>query len=82
MGPKKVYGEIVNDQLVSEPIPDWEDPLVPEFYDGVVLPSPALDYNYDITVYTFSKPGIYRIQWQMGDLQSNILTPEVLAEST
>lgn len=74
MGPKKIYGEYVDGRLVTEPLPKRGDPLVPLTYSGTVLPSPAVDYNYEITTYTFSKPGIHRIWWKIGSLQSNTLT--------
>jgi len=74
MGPKPIYGEYLDDQLATKPPPLDEDPLAPSMYSGRVLPSPALDYNYDITVYTFVEPGSHRLQWKMGALQSNVLT--------
>jgi hypothetical protein len=76
MGPKPIYGEYVNDELVTEAAPSG-DPLVPVEYSGATLPTPAVDYNYDITSYRFQMPGLYRIQWRMGSLQSNILSIEV-----
>ncbi|MDQ3743681.1 MAG: hypothetical protein M3444_04800 [Acidobacteriota bacterium] len=76
MGPKPVYGETVNGELVAEPSPAG-DPLVPAEYSGATLPSPAVDYNYDITSYTFDAPGEYRIQWQPGSLESNTLAVTV-----
>jgi hypothetical protein len=77
MGPKPVFGEYINDELVTEPVPAG-DPLVPAEYNGVTLPSPAVDYNFEITTYTFHGPGIYRIQWRLGKLVSNTL--EVVVE--
>lgn len=74
MGPKPIYGEYVDDQLVTKLPPSNEDPLAPSMYSGRVLPSPALDYNYDITVYSFAEPGIHHLQWKMGALHSNVLT--------
>lgn len=76
MGPKPVYGETVNGELVTDPVPDL-DPLQPSDYSGVTLPSPAVDYNYDITSYSFERPGVYYIQWQLRELKSNILTVNV-----
>ena len=76
MGPKAVQGEYVNDQLMTSPVPGG-DPLVPTTYNGVTLPTPAVDYNFDITSYRFQKPGLYRIQWRLGLLQSNVLSIEV-----
>jgi hypothetical protein len=77
MGPKQIYGEHVDGQLVTEPLPERETPLVPSMYDGAVLPSPAVDYNYEITSYSFSKPGTHCFQWRLGPLESNVLTLEV-----
>jgi hypothetical protein len=67
MGPKPIYGEFVNDRLVTTPPPALED------YDGAVLDSPNVDFNYDITSYSFSEPGNYRIYWQPDDVRSNTL---------
>lgn len=73
MGPKEIYGEYINNVLVTTAIPkDRDDPLIPLLYDGAVLPCPAVDYNYEITTYTFSKPGVYNIQWKLGELVSNL----------
>ena len=76
MGPKPVYGEYVNDQLMTIPVPEG-DPLVPVTYNGVTLPTPAVDYNFDITSYRFQMPGLYKIQWRLGSLHSNVLSIEV-----
>jgi len=77
MGPKPIYGEYMDGQLVTERLPAMEDPLAPSTYHGAVLPSPAVDYNYDITSYSFSKPGTHSFQWRLGPLESNVLTLEV-----
>jgi hypothetical protein len=45
-------------------------------YDGVVLPSPAVDFNYDITSYRF-KAGKHTIEWRMGGLRSNAIAIDV-----
>lgn len=76
MGPKAVYGEYVNDQLMTDPVPRG-DPLIPMTYNGVTLPTPVVDYNFDITSYRFDTPGVYAIQWRLGSLHSNILSIEV-----
>ncbi len=76
MGPKAVFGEYVNDELRTEPPPEG-DPLVPLIYNGPVLPSPAVDYNWEITSYTFQAAEIYRIQWRLGVLESNVLVIQV-----
>jgi hypothetical protein len=77
MGPKPVNGEYLDGQLVTAPPPNNEIPWNPLLYDGATLPSPAVDYNYDITSYTFSAPGTHQIYWQLGSLKSNILTIEI-----
>lgn len=74
MGPKQVYGEYLDGELVTQPAPDWEDLLTPPFYDGAVEPSPAVDYNYEIMSYRFAKPGVHEIVWELGALRSNKLT--------
>jgi len=76
MGPKPVYGEYVNDKLMAAPVPEG-DPLVPTTYSGVTLPTPAVDYNFDITSYRFQMPGLYKIQWRLGSIHSNVLSIEV-----
>jgi hypothetical protein len=78
MGPKPIFGEYVDDLQATEPPPDVEDPWIPTMYDGATLPSPAVDYNYEITSYTFAEPGIHRICWRLGPLQSNVLEVEVI----
>jgi hypothetical protein len=77
MGPKPIYGEYLDDRLVTEPPPEGRDPLVPAFYDGLTLPSPAVDYNYDITSYSFSEQGTHQIYWKLDSLRSNLLTVEI-----
>jgi hypothetical protein len=72
MRPKCVYGEHINDKLVTEPWPVG-DPLVPSEYNGVTLPSPVVDYDFEITSYIFNEPGTYWIQWRLRDLKSNTL---------
>lgn len=78
MGPKPVYGEYVNGQLMTDPVPEG-DPLVPMTYNGVTLPTPAVDYNFDITSYRFQEPGPWTIQWRLGPLHSNLLSITVAA---
>jgi hypothetical protein len=73
MGPKPVHGEYVNDQLMTAPVPEG-DPLVPTTYNGVTLPTPAVDYNFDITSYRFETSGVYTIQWRLGSVHSNVLS--------
>jgi hypothetical protein len=80
MGPKQVLGEHLDGALVTEPPPIGGDPLVPRgSYDGMVLPSPAVDFNYDITTYSWTSPGVHELQWRLGPLESNILRITVQA---
>jgi hypothetical protein len=72
MGPKPIYGEYVDGNLVTPAV-------APEqVYDGLVLNSPDVDYNYDITSYRFDTPGRHEIYWQMGELRSNTLELEIV----
>lgn len=74
MGPKSIYNEYVNDQIQnSATYSEEDDPFKPLNYDGRVLQSPGIDFNFEITVYSFDKPGTYRIHWQPGKLKSNTL---------
>lgn len=81
MGPKRVEGEYVDGRRVTPAPPEGEDPLIPLDYDGATLPSPAVDYNYEITTYTFPKPGTHNIVWRLDPLQSNTLTIKVEADT-
>lgn len=76
MGPKFVHGESVDGVPVSGPPEISTYPWLGG-YDGAVLKSPAVDYNYDITSYRFSEPGTYVIGWQLGPLRSNSLSLQV-----
>jgi hypothetical protein len=80
MGPKPVYGEFVDGQPATPAPPPEEDPFVPKNYDGRALPSPAVDYNFEITQYRFSRPGHHQIYWQIGNLRSNTLLLEVVPD--
>ena len=73
MGPKPIYGENVDGNLVTPAEPPEQ------IYDGAVLESPNVDYNYDITSYKFSESGRHQIYWQMGELRSNTLELEITA---
>lgn len=75
MGPKEVYGEYIDNSLYGKDIPsDIIDPFTPNRdYDGRVMKSPAVDYNYDITSYTFNSFGIHSIYWKLGKWKSNLL---------
>lgn len=77
MGPKTVYGEQVDDVLATPQPPD--DVWAPDTYNGPTLPSPAVDYNYEITAYRFDRAGRHTIQWCIGNLRSNKLAIQVEA---
>jgi hypothetical protein len=77
MGPKPVYGEYVDERLATDLPSDPDAALRPPRYDGVTLPSPAVDYNFDITTYKFADPGIHEIYWKLGALKSNTLLLEI-----
>lgn len=74
MGPKPVYGEYVDGKLATETPQHPERPWTPAFYAGATLPSPAVDYSYEITSYRFAEPGEHTIVWDLGLLRSNRLT--------
>ena len=73
MGPKTPYGEHVDGRLATEAPPDDDDPLAPADYDGATLPSPDIDTNFEVTVYSFDEPGRHEIVWDLGGLRSNTL---------
>ncbi|WP_113718525.1 hypothetical protein [Arthrobacter dokdonensis] len=73
MGPKPVTGEYVDGQLVAPQGPADDHPLIPPSYDGRVAPGPGLDFNFDITEYTFGTPGRHSVQWRPGSWESNTL---------
>jgi hypothetical protein len=79
MGPKAVYGEYVDGTLATAPLPEGRDPLVPLDYDGVTLPSPATDFNYEITAYCLP-PGDHELCWRLGRYHSNTLKIRVIEE--
>lgn len=80
MGPKPVYGELVDGLPVSDPPPNPADPLASsEPYDGRVVPGPCVDTNYEITSYRFDTPGTHTICWQLGKLASNVRRIEISA---
>jgi hypothetical protein len=76
VGPKPVYDEYVDDAIATAASPHGEA-LAPLEYNGRTLPSPVVDYNYEITTYRFDRPGVYEVQWRPGDMRSNILTIKV-----
>lgn len=77
MGPKPVYGESLDGRPATPVAPDGDDPLAPGEYDGRVIPSPGVDDNFEITSYTFRRPGRHELTWRVNDLVSNTLTVEV-----
>lgn len=77
MGPKPIRGELVNGKLVTPALLIDVDPFQPDIYDGRVLPSPAVDYNWEITSYRFSAPGVRTIQWKLGKFESNVVSIDV-----
>jgi len=78
MGPKTPYGELVDGRVATEAPPGDDDPLAPADYDGATLPSPGLDTNFEVTVYSFDAPGVHEIVWEVGELRSNTLTIDVV----
>lgn len=82
MGPKRIQDEYVDGKLASAPR------SLSSSYDGAVLQSPRVDFNYEITVYKFTKPGAHTILWKGGEyysrdpgLTSNVLHIEVKEEN-
>jgi hypothetical protein len=75
-GPKPVYGEFVDDVPTTPAPPD--DPFAAGPYNDMVLPTPAVDDNYDITTYRFAEPGRHRIEWRLGPLRSNVLLVDIV----
>ncbi|WP_287929056.1 hypothetical protein [Arthrobacter sp.] len=73
MGPKPVTGEYVDGQLALSQGPADDQPLIPPSYDGRVVPGPGLDFNFDITEYSFGTPGRHAVQWRPGSWESNTL---------
>ncbi|HWO24086.1 MAG TPA: hypothetical protein VNO30_35330 [Kofleriaceae bacterium] len=71
MGPKAIYNEYVDGVLRTPP------PPAPGSYDGRVVPSPGVDWNYEVTTYQFTAPGPHRIQWRDGGRESNVIELEV-----
>jgi hypothetical protein len=79
MGPKMIQEEYVDGQLASAPSSGFYS------YDGLVIDSPGVDFNYEISIYKFTKPGTHLIQWKGGghpiqgnlDLTSNVLHIDV-----
>lgn len=78
-GPKPVYGEYVDGRLATPP-PAYPG-LVPPLYNGEMLASPAVDYNYEITSYRL-EPGDHEIQWRLDPYESNRLSIRILSPET
>jgi hypothetical protein len=71
MGPKPVLGEQVDGAPQGKAPPP--DSLEPGDYDGVTLPGPGIDANFEATTYAFDEPGEHEIVWEAGGLRSNVL---------
>ena len=79
MGPKSIYNEYVDGQLVTENGPGLA------VYDGAVIDRPIVDFNYEITTYTFTAAGEHTIQWKGGGhpiqgslgLESNVIKLQI-----
>jgi hypothetical protein len=71
MGPKPISGELVDGTERTPPA------AATGAYDGRVVQSPAVDYNYEVTTYKFDSPGIHLIQWKTGGMESNVIAVEV-----
>lgn len=78
MGPKPVRGELIDGKMVTPTVLADVDPFQPEVYDGAVLTSPAVDYNWEITSYRFSAPGTRTVQWKVGKYVSNALVLKIV----
>lgn len=73
MGPKPVPGEYLDGVLQTSLPPSGLPYPWQMIYDGVVLPAPGLDTHWEPSTYTFDKAGQHRIQWKVGELESNVL---------
>lgn len=76
MGPKPIYSEYVDGVERTPPVPAAPAPA-PAPYDGRVVPSPGVDFNYEVTTYRFTAPGPHRIQWRAEGRESNVIELEV-----
>lgn len=72
MGPKPVWGERVDGALVTPA----ENPQL--LYDGEIEHGPGVDFNWEITTYSFDAPGRHEIRWEIEGLTSNTLHVEVV----
>src|SRR5262249_43971758 len=81
MGPKPISDEYVDGTRATPPSSHRAS------YDGVVIPGPAVDFNYDITQYTFHRAGRHTIEWRGGGadieglsgLRSNVIRLSIRA---
>lgn len=76
MGPKPVAGEHLDGNLVTPRVP-IVGAFTTEVYDGMVVRSPGVDTNYDVTRYTFANAGVHTLEWRDGVQRSNTLCIEV-----
>lgn len=77
-GPKAIYNEFINDIVVKHHEKKLEpDPFMPETYNGRTAESPGVDFNFEISSYTFQQKGLYKIYWAPGALRSNTLEIEI-----
>lgn len=81
MGPKPIYGEWIDGRRATPEPPGPGEALAPALYDGLVLPSPGIDSNYEITSYDLAA-GQHEIVWRPDGLTSNTLKVIVLEGST
>jgi len=76
MGPKPVLGEYLDGALATA-APGSVGAFTTAVYDGAVMPSPGVDTNFDVTRYTFTRPGVHTLTWRDGPHVSNALCIEV-----
>ena len=80
-GPKAIQDEFVDGRRAPPTGENVE-------YDGGVRSSPGVDFNYEVSTYTFKRPGIHTIQWKGGYPQailgreSNVLKITVTGHNT
>ena len=75
MGPKAIHNEFVDDKKASP------EKARSGAYNGMVTKSPDVDFNYEVSTYTFKTPGEHTIQWKGGGaglqgdlkLESNVI---------
>lgn len=60
MGPKPIENEFVNGKLAAPIRTGLAD------YNGRVMDSPGVDFNYEVSTHTFDTPGEHAIQWKGG----------------